>query len=117
MKGGYEKYVCDTYQHIYDRYDWNLETYDIGADDISNYMSHIGTPSLDLAYLTAKNNRKAFYVKDEKCKSCSYLAICDGLDTKDEVSPVSGSYLTNPIHFRKGMYKDYDSEIEKASSI
>ena len=117
MKGGYEKYVCDTYQHIYDRYDWNLETYDLGPNIFESHLPRTFSSDLELAYTAAKEGRLYHYNKPSECVSCSRLAICDGIDTKDKVLPIPGEYITNPVYFRKGMYKDYDSEIESVSNI
>ena len=111
---GYEKYVCDTYQHIYDRYDWNLETYGI---EYFPYSHESNTPNISLAYAAAKEGRENHYSKPRECITCSRLAICDGVDTKDIVSVIPGRIITNPVHFREGMYKDYDQEIEQVSGI
>ena len=34
---GYEEYVCNHYQHIYDRYDWNKEIYNYNVDVSRTY--------------------------------------------------------------------------------
>lgn len=101
---GYERYVCNTYQHIYDVLDW-----DIGFYDLEYYKKNRPSFVDDISYLysVARKNRTATYKKVEDCKQCKYFRICDGfekaLDSID-VYPITGDTISEVNYFRKGFY-------------
>jgi MoaA/NifB/PqqE/SkfB family radical SAM enzyme len=96
---GYEKYVVGTYQHIFDKQDWNLETYD---DNDLKVMKNI---ELFNAFDVAKNNRKYSYTKPITCKDCSLNLICDGIEpnllTTNILIPLSGNKVEDIQYFRR----------------
>jgi MoaA/NifB/PqqE/SkfB family radical SAM enzyme len=63
---GYEKYVKDIPQHIYDLKDWNIAAY--------RYES------LDSIFDIAYENRLETYYKPKKCYKCKYFNECDGIE-------------------------------------
>jgi radical SAM protein with 4Fe4S-binding SPASM domain len=100
---GYESYVCNIYQHIHDRYDWNMAVYngDISPDE----YNHDPLTSL---YNTAKKHRMESYHKPDGCKTCKYFYICDGLENgvNEKVNPVEGKSILDVNYYRKGYYED-----------
>lgn len=98
---GYEKYVVGIYQHIYDRGDWNIITYDVDSFDVrpvntSDYFEQ------------AKKQRLYTYAKNKECFDCKYFFICDGVEKKiaqdQKVYPENGEKITDVMHFRRGHY-------------
>ena len=65
---GYEEYVKDIFQHIYDLKDWNIAAYDYEKPD---YIFEI-----------AKNKIILSYFKPSICKDCKYFFECDGIEHK-----------------------------------
>ncbi|MAF36175.1 hypothetical protein CL622_03600 [archaeon] len=101
---GYEKYVCDQFQHIYDKYDWNVEIYSLDIDVSRQYSEH---EKIDMAYDTATIRRMKDYKKPSECLSCKYLYICDGVENEVKQFiplPVEGKKITNVNYYRKGFY-------------
>ena len=100
---GYEKYVCNQYQHIYDIYDWNKEIYD-GKLDTSKTYTH--KEKIDLAYEAAKIERLDTYKKPLNCVRCKYFNICDGIEKQSntKVYPVRGKKIKDVNHYRKNFY-------------
>lgn len=102
---GYEKYVCDQYQHIYDIYDWNLEIYNLDIDTNREYTHE---EKINLAYDTAYERRLRDYKKDQPCLSCKYFNICDGVEKQVvdfEYKPVSGDKIKQVNYFRDKFYE------------
>ena len=102
---GYEKYVCNQFQHIYDIYDWNLEIYDLELDTSVEYTTK---EKIDLAHATASERRIRDYKKHVKCFGCKYLYICDGVEKQVksfDFKPVSGKKIRNVNHYRKDHYE------------
>lgn len=101
---GYEQYVCNQFQHIYDRYDWNKEIYGYNLDVDKKY-SH--KEKIDLGYKEAAKIRIRDYKKPIQCIGCKYYYICDGMEKEVknvDVLPEPGKKITNVVHFRKDMY-------------
>lgn len=101
---GYEKYVCNYYQHIYDVYDWNIAVYD-GSIIPSAYKAN----PLKHLYAAAKQNRLHTYYKQSNCMSCKYFFICDGVEkqiTNIDLPAVSGDKIRQVNFFRKGLYRE-----------
>lgn len=100
---GYEKYVCNTYQHIYDLYDWNMAVYNQNLTP-EEYKQD----NLKELYAAAERGRIKTYKKTIDCTLCKYFFICDGMEKKinDPVVPVDGSMIKNVNFFRKGFYEN-----------
>jgi MoaA/NifB/PqqE/SkfB family radical SAM enzyme len=100
---GYEKYVCNQYQHIYDIYDWNKEVYSEKLDTSKQY-----TPKeqIDIAYEAAKEERLYTYKKPIACIRCKYFNICDGIEKPSgvQVIPVRGQKIKDINYYRKNFY-------------
>jgi len=91
---GYEKYVVGTYQHIHDLGDWNLNVYD---------EANLQDNTIENAYTRAKENINNTYNKPKECFDCKYFNICDGVEkvlTTQEVYPIKGKKINNPMKFR-----------------
>jgi MoaA/NifB/PqqE/SkfB family radical SAM enzyme len=102
---GYEKYVCNHYQHIYDKFDWNKEIYDYDIDTERRYTAE---EKIDLAYQAAARDRIETYNKPVECITCKHYYICDGFEKQiiDPVPlPASGKKITDVNHYRKGFYE------------
>ena len=101
---GYEKYVCNQYQHIYDIYDWNKEMYDCDIDTSKKYTHE---EKIDLAYNRAKRDRINDYKKPIECFKCKFFNICDGIENPLNlvVSPEKGNKIKEVNYFRKDFYK------------
>ena len=100
---GYEKYVCNQYQHIYDIYDWNKEIYS-GKLDVSK--SYTYNEKIDLAYAAAKVERLQTYKKPLSCIRCKYFNICDGIEKPSNVKvlPILGDKITDVNYYRRDFY-------------
>jgi MoaA/NifB/PqqE/SkfB family radical SAM enzyme len=103
---GYEKHVCNQFQHIYDIYDWNKEVFNDIVDTTRNYTHK---EKIDLAYIAADQDRQRSYYKPHACLKCKYYNICDGIEKQipngnDLVKPIPGKKIKLPTHFRKSFY-------------
>jgi MoaA/NifB/PqqE/SkfB family radical SAM enzyme len=98
---GYEEYVCNTFQHIYDIYDWNMAVYDQRIDP-KEYKKD----PLDALYRQAQSDRENMYYKPDECRGCKHFLICDGLENgvEDKVWPWEGDLIKEINHYRKGYY-------------
>lgn len=106
---GYEKYVCDQYQHIYDIYDWNKEMY---VGDIANRIDvtkqYTDYEKLQFAYKHCADHRVRFYHKEVTCIPCKYFYICDGVEKElagAELIPEPGPKIKEVTFFRKNHFK------------
>jgi len=99
----YEKYVCNTYQHIYDTYDWNMAVYDQRVSP----REYIGS-ELSMLYKQAGEDRIRGYHKGVGCASCKYFYICDGMEKglSQPVYPIAGSKIRDVVYCRGGFYAD-----------
>ena len=99
---GYEQYVCNYYQHIYDVYDWNIAVYN-GDIDPSAYRADPHKAMYDAAAF--KRNRTYYKTKD--CLECKHYYICDGVEKqiKDiKLRPEQGEKIDQVNFYRKGWY-------------
>jgi len=71
---GYEDYVVGIYQHIIDKNDWNIETYD--NDHLPEHITING------ALKKAHNNRLISFIKPKTCLGCIKIDECDGIEYK-----------------------------------
>lgn len=91
---GYEKYVCDTFQHIHDLKDWNIFTYDLKEPKSFTIID---------MYKEAFKKRNYTYYKTKKCFKCRFFYICDGIEKKlenQDVYPELGEKIRDPMEFR-----------------
>jgi MoaA/NifB/PqqE/SkfB family radical SAM enzyme len=99
---GYEKHVCNYYQHIYDIYDWNIAVYD-GDIEAAVYKEnrHLAM------YKSVKKNRMTTYYKKKECLECKHYLICDGIENQIreiDVYPEAGQKIKDVNHYRVGWY-------------
>jgi MoaA/NifB/PqqE/SkfB family radical SAM enzyme len=100
---GYEQYVCNYYQHIYDIYDWNIAVYD-GTLDPAEYRKD----NHEALYDAAARKRNWTYYKKAECMKCKYYYICDGVEKKItdiSLNPEPGEQIKQVNFYRKGFYK------------
>jgi len=101
---GYEKHVCNYYQHIYDIYDWNIAVYEGDIDSITYKENrHLAM------YDAAKKNRMATYYKKKECLDCKHYLICDGVEKQIkeiEVHPEKGDKIKEVNYYRGGWYSE-----------
>ncbi len=99
---GYEQYVCNYYQHIYDIYDWNIAVYN-GDIDPETYRSD---PHKAL-YSAAAFKRNRTYYKTKDCLECKHYYICDGVEKQIKniiLKPEPGEKIDKVNFYRKGWY-------------
>lgn len=102
---GYERYVVNYYQHIYDVYDWNLAIYNHEIDTTKTYTKE---EKLRQSYNAAKHFRMNGYNKSNKCKECKHYFICDGIEKQlpnNEFKPQPGDKIHEVNFYRKGFYE------------
>lgn len=102
---GYEKYVCNQYQHIYDIYDWNKELYGETIDTTREYSD---IEKLELAYAECAKQRVQFYHKDLSCTTCKHFYICDGVEKEiagTTLTPMPGDKIHQVNFYRKDHFK------------
>jgi hypothetical protein len=105
---GYEQYVCNTYQHIYDLYDWNMAVYN------GDLVPHVYQANpLEALYDSAAKDRIASYKKSASCTQCKYFYICDGVEhkVKDPMLPVAGDKIKQVNFFRQNFYEDKRTDL------
>ena len=103
---GYEQYVCNYYQHIYDIYDWNVAVYD-GTIDPTVYRED---PHAAM-YVAAAKKRNWSYYKTQDCLGCKHYYICDGVEKQIKnvkLQPESGEKIAQVNYYRKGWYNTSD---------
>lgn len=101
---GYEQYICNYYQHIYDVYDWNIAVYN-GDIDPKEYKKD----QHKSLYESAAKKRNWTYYKKKECLECKYYYICDGVEKQIEnieLKPESGEKITEVNFYRRGWYRD-----------
>lgn len=100
---GYEKHVCNVYQHIHDRFDWNMAIHN-GHLDPTEYRGD----ELRCLYREAAQDRIRHYYKTDECIKCRYFFICDGVDKSFNVDvyPQDGEKIKDINYFRKNFYED-----------
>jgi MoaA/NifB/PqqE/SkfB family radical SAM enzyme len=103
---GYEKHVVNYYQHIYDKFDWNLAIYNHDIDTTKTYTKE---EKLRQSYDAAKHFRINGYNKSESCKGCKHYFICDGIEKQldnNEFKPQTGDKVFEVNFYRKKFYED-----------
>lgn len=100
---GYEQYVCNYYQHIYDVYDWNIAVYNREIDP----AVYRADPHAAL-FKAAAAQRNRTYFKKKECVNCKHYYLCDGVEKQFEniaMYPAPGERITQVNFYRKGFYK------------
>ncbi|MGQ9608470.1 MAG: tetratricopeptide repeat protein [bacterium] len=139
--GGYEKHVCDYPQKIYDPFEWSqrmmalcqkpfieepLKFYQYLIMELNERSHNI---NLDPSCITDHVADEVFmanirngYVKKESCRDCKFYYLCDGVERSyaqyiglDELNPISGEKITNPLEFREDFYDGYEKFLPKRS--
>ena len=103
---GYEKYVCNQFQHIYDIYDWNLEMY--GHHHVDTTTKYTEDEKIDMAFQVARKRREEDYKKNKECLKCKHYYICDGVENEVvNFSPVAepGKKITEVNYYRNNFYE------------
>lgn len=103
---GYEKYVVNYYQHIYDIYDWNLAIYNHEIDTSKVYTKE---QKLRQSFDAAKHFRLNGYNKSENCRLCKNYFICDGIEkqlSNNNYYHIQGQKIYDVNYYRKGFYDD-----------
>lgn len=115
---GYEQYIIDSWQHMFDWFDWNpelcgyylieyLEKYK-SNDEILNYLGKFGSRSFERSYDCIKQH----YEKNEKCLTCKYYIICDGVEKTithhllKDIVPCKGKIIKNPMFYLQNTIYD-----------
>lgn len=99
---GYEQYVCNYYQHIYDVYDWNIAVYN-GDIEPEEYKKD----QYQAMYSAAESKRNRTYYKKQECLNCKHYYICDGVEKQIKnikLQPEPGEKITQVNHYRRGWY-------------
>lgn len=108
---GYEKYIIDSWHHIFDWFDWNpelcgyylieyLEKYK-SNQDILDYLGKFGTRTYERSYDCIEHH----YEKSNRCIGCKYYLICDGMEKTNnhrllnQIIPSKGQLIKNPMIF------------------
>ena len=76
---GYEKYCVGTYQHIFDKTDWNIITYN-GRENSETFLTDELIITKEEMFKKAKINRFNTYIKPPSCTDCSMMYVCDGIE-------------------------------------
>lgn len=119
---GYEKHILGQIQHIYDWFDWNRELDGVevlkqikDADLTLKKLGSYGSTSLNAALQI----RNSFYVKTNKCMTCKYCLICDGIEKTSNnqllqyIKPSVGKMIKDPLHYFKTNIDLYQSVYEE----
>lgn len=103
---GYEKYVVNYFQHVYDIYDWNLALYNHEIDTTKTYTKE---EKLRQSHNAARHFRMNGYDKAEGCKDCKHYYICDGIEKQlsknNKFKPQPGDYIHEVNFYRNGFYE------------
>ena len=84
------KYLKGTYQHIFDKTDWNILLYHDNNLELTK----------ENMFNQAQINRQYSYSKPISCKGCKYLLQCDGIEKTIKKNPITFPRLGDLI---KGM--------------
>lgn len=88
---GYEQYIKNHYQHVYDLKDWNKAIYN---EQLDTSVAYTHEQKVDQSIKEAERMRLFSYYKTVDCTQCKYFFICDGiekeLESKVLPKPVKG---------------------------
>lgn len=102
---GYEKYICGSLQHIWDRYDWNIVAY--SAQDMNVKPEDVLT-KCKLYKDAIHRKRSRYYTKPKECLNCSHFYICDGIEKGARsitLDPYEGEKIKNINYYREKFYE------------
>jgi len=126
---GYEKYISDMWQILYDTDEWGIYYIqgNLQKKKFSDYLALSKKiiknipiiirikPSLSFDNMRTDFGSKYLYIQPKKCKKCAYSNICPGIDKaypklygSDEVMPISGRKIKNPMFFRAKYLDNYE---------
>ena len=102
---GYEKYCVGTYQHIFDKTDWNILSYN-GRENSKTFVKKEIVINKENMFKQAKINRFHSYIKPPACTDCSMMYICDGIEKElseqvNKLTPKFGKKITNINFFKE----------------
>lgn len=110
---GYEQYVTNYHQKIYDPYEWSnylLKQFEQPEIDFMRWQpcSDIDIKSENLRNI--REIRQYQYKKTLKCLQCKFFLICDGFEYKysdrvnieEEAQPINGKHIKDPLYYRNG---------------
>lgn len=123
---GYERFVCNHPQVMYDPYEW-VPRVRARMEEGTSFRRYLGILCYGLFLCGAilkfgrlsladtldesvvEGLRRWFYTKRTDCKYCKYTKLCDGVEKTyakefgtSELMPCGGARLDDPIYFRKG---------------
>lgn len=123
---GYERFVCDHRQVVYDPYEW-VPHVRARLEEGTGLLRYLGILCYGLALAgtfkglfrkrlkmvlddcVVEGLRKWFYRKPSRCRSCAYQGICDGVERTymekfgfGELLPLDGEAISDPVYFRRG---------------
>lgn len=84
---GYEQYVRNHYDHIYDMKDWNKAIYNEQLDTSVEYTHE---QKVDQCFAEAERIRLQTCFKTTDCVKCKFFLVCDGIENqlKGSVFPI-----------------------------
>lgn len=92
---GYEQYVKNHYDHIYDLKDWNKAIYN---EQLDTSIPYTHEQKVDHSFSEASRIRLQTCFKTDKCTGCKYFFTCDGIENQlkghVEPRPVIGIKIT-----------------------
>jgi uncharacterized Fe-S cluster-containing radical SAM superfamily protein len=123
---GYEQFVCDHPQVVYDPYEW-VPRVRARLEQGTGALRYLGILGYGFVLAGAwrgllrkplaevlddcvvEGLRRWFYVKSPQCRGCSRRELCDGVERSyrdrfglDELTAVPGARLRDPVAFRRG---------------
>lgn len=102
---GYERYCVGTYQHIFDKTDWNILSYN-GRENASTFVKKDIVINKENMFKQAKINRYHSYLKPPSCTDCSMMYVCDGIEKElyeqvNKLVPKFGKKITDINFFKE----------------
>jgi MoaA/NifB/PqqE/SkfB family radical SAM enzyme len=80
----------------------------VGGLGVSEPFNDFGPPLALIAHKVERYAKRKTYVKNEACKGCSRMLICDGLEesyakvfSTAELHPIPGELIRDPMFFRR----------------
>jgi MoaA/NifB/PqqE/SkfB family radical SAM enzyme len=129
---GYEQYVCNFPHRKYDSDEWShstrfrIDSPFLWGSILWRIVRYRIRPKLysnvdDLIdYVFVASVQRSLHVKSDKCPSCKYYEICDGIKRGyaqlcglSEISPIKGKRIQDPMYFRK----PYLNSIERTELV
>lgn len=118
---GYEKYVVNYFQHVYDIYDWEPICYTRFSENIdilqlqtkNELLNLTEEDKLKLNYKACRENRISSFNKYDECSKCKHFYICDGIkkaldsviEPKPDVVDDIKDQTKDPLYYRHNYFK------------